>query len=81
MFLYSQSIPSFMKQVFNIIVERGQDGYLISEVVELPGCHSQASSYDELLARTKEAIELYLEVKPDMKVSRFLSLQQVDVEV
>ena len=81
MFLYSQSIPSFMKQVFNIIVEKGEDGYLISEVIELPGCHTQAKSYDELLRRTKEAIELYLEVKPDMKFSRFLSLHKVDIEV
>ena len=35
------------------------DGYLISSVIELPGCHTQAKTYDELLSRTKEAIELY----------------------
>ena len=49
-----------MKTKFNVIVEEGQDGYLISEVVELPGCHTQAKTYDELLKRTKEAILLYL---------------------
>ena len=46
-------------KTFNIIVEQGSDGYLISSVIELPGCHTQAKTYDELLARTKEAIELY----------------------
>lgn len=50
-----------MKQTFTIIVEQGQDGYLVSDVVELSGCHTQAKTYDELMERTREAIELYLE--------------------
>jgi len=45
---------------FNMIIEKGEDGYLISEVVELPGCHTQARNMNELLARTKEAISLCL---------------------
>ena len=70
-----------MAQKFTVLIEQGEDGYLISEVVELPGCHTQAKTYDELLKRTKEAISLYLEVKgqPETK-SKFLSLQQVEVE-
>jgi predicted RNase H-like HicB family nuclease len=48
-----------MPETFNVIVEEGEDGYLISEVVGLPGCHTQARTYDELLKRTKEAINLY----------------------
>ncbi|MAG20341.1 HicB family protein [archaeon] len=45
---------------FNIIIEEGEDGYLISEVIELPGCYTQAKGFDELISRTKEAISLYL---------------------
>ncbi len=56
-----------MTEHFTVIVEEGQDGYLISEVVGLPGCHSQAKTYDELLERTKEAISLYLECKTPME--------------
>ena len=48
-----------MTKEFNMIIEQGEDGYLISEVVELPGCHTQAKSYDELVKRTKKAIYLY----------------------
>ncbi len=68
-------------QTFTIVVEQGQDGYLISEVVELPGCHTQAKTYDELIERTKEAISLYLEVKgvPE-EMTKFLSLQQIEME-
>lgn len=67
---------------FTVIIEKGEDGYLISEVVELPGCHTQAKTYDELMKRTKEAIALYLSVKKhdDIK-TKFFGLQQIDVEV
>ncbi len=71
-----------MTEKFNVIVEQGEDGYLISEVVELPGCHTQAKTYDELIKRTKEAISLYLSAKKSKENKpKFLSLQQVEVEV
>jgi predicted RNase H-like HicB family nuclease len=69
-----------LNKTFNIIVEQGMDGYLISSVIELPGCHTQAKTYDELFARTKEAIELYLDEKKRFKpINRFVSLQQISV--
>ncbi len=70
-----------MGQKFTVIVEQGEDGYLISDVVELPGCHTQAKTYDKLIERTKEAISLFLEVQgiPEVKI-KFLSLQQVEIE-
>ena len=46
---------------FNIIIEKGEDGYLISEVIEISGCHTQAKNFDKLIERTKEAISLCLE--------------------
>ena len=48
-------------KTYNVIIEQGIDGYLISSVIELPGCHTQAKSYDELVIRTREAIQHYLE--------------------
>lgn len=67
-------------KTFNIIVEQGMDGYLISSVIELPGCHTQAGTYDELLSRTKEAIELYLDGIESFKpINKFLGLQQISV--
>lgn len=69
-----------LNKTFNIIVEQGMDGYLISSVIELPGCHTQAKTYDELISRTKEAIELFLDEKKSFKpFSRFVSLQQISV--
>lgn len=69
-----------MSEKFNVIVEKGEDGYLIADVVGLPGCHTQAKTYDELMKRTKEVISLYLkEVKDSRIKSRFLGLQQIEV--
>ena len=69
-----------MVEKFNVIVEQGEDGYLISEVVELPGCHTQAKTYDELIKRTKEAILLYINAKKPLEIKpKFLSLQQIEV--
>ena len=65
---------------FNIIIEQGEDGYLISEVVELPGCHTQAKSLDKLMERTKEAIHLYLECEKEIPKEKFIGLQKISVE-
>ena len=45
---------------FNVIVEQDEDGVSVSEVVGLPGCHTQGRTLGELMERTKEAISLYL---------------------
>jgi len=63
---------------FNIIIEQGEDGYLISEVVGLPGCHTQAKSFDELIKRTKEAISLCLKYEKPLEThERFLGIQKI----
>jgi predicted RNase H-like HicB family nuclease len=48
-----------MKQ-YNIIIEKEEDGWYISEVLELPGCYSQGKTLDELIERTKEAIKSHI---------------------
>lgn len=69
-----------MTQKFTIIIEKDEDGWYVSEVVELPGCHTQAKSLDELMKRTKEAIKAYLEISEDPDVSHtFVGVQQIEV--
>ena len=46
--------------IYNVIIEKDEDGWLVSEVVGLPGCHTQGKTMDELLENTQEAITLYL---------------------
>ena len=69
-----------MKNTFNVIIEEGEDGYLISEVVELPGCHTQAKNLDELMKRTRKAIYLYIKANGKLKTdTKFRGVQQIEV--
>lgn len=52
-----------MIKKFNVVVERDENGYYVASVPELPGCHTQAKTLDELRRRIEEAIKLYLEVE------------------
>ena len=43
---------------FDVVVRRDEDGYYVATVPELPGCHTQSKSLDELMSRIREAILL-----------------------
>jgi len=71
-----------MKRQFTVVIEQDEDGYYVGIVPELPGCHTQAKSLEELKKRIKEAIELYLEVEKDVpKKLNFIGIQKVEVQV
>ncbi len=50
-----------MKDVYTIIIEKDEDGYYVGSIPDLPGCHTQAKSVDQLMDRMEEAIALWLE--------------------
>ncbi|WP_414542107.1 type II toxin-antitoxin system HicB family antitoxin [Nostoc sp. CCY0012] len=71
-----------MKREFNVIIERDADGYFVASVPNLPGCHTQAQTLDELMKRIREAIELCLEFEEDQLESLdFVGIQRVAVEI
>ena len=57
-----------MKRAYNVIIEKDEDGYFVATVPELPGCHTQAKSLDELNQRIKEAIALYLKRRKQSEI-------------
>lgn len=69
-----------MKQVYNVLIEQDEDGWFVSDVFGLPGCHTQAKSLDELMERTKELIVEYLEAKKGERIQeKFIGIQQIEV--
>ena len=48
---------------FGVVVEKDEDGYHVASVPELPGCHTQAKTLDEVMKRIKEAIQACLEAE------------------
>lgn len=51
---------SLAKRQFKVLVERDEDGYFIASVPGLPGCHTQAKTFSELMDRVRDAIRLCL---------------------
>jgi len=68
-----------MKKKYTLIIEKDEEGWLVSEVVELPGCHTQAKSMNQLLERTKEAIQAYLGNEEHKISEEFIGIQQIEV--
>ena len=53
---------------------------LVASVPALKGCHTQAKSYDELIERIKEAIELCLEMEnQDFEPLEFVAGQRITI--
>jgi predicted RNase H-like HicB family nuclease len=70
-----------MKKAFTVIIERDpESGWLVGEVVELPGCYSQAPDIPTLEANMKEAITVYLQATVlEEPFSSFVGTWQVEV--
>jgi predicted RNase H-like HicB family nuclease len=54
-----------MKREFTVVVEQGEDGFLVGSAPALPGCYTQGATMPELLERMREAIELCLSEMED----------------
>jgi predicted RNase H-like HicB family nuclease len=70
----------FLPRQFDVVIERDGEGYYVASVPQLPGCHTQARSLDEVTQRIREAIELCLEVEGAPAQSlEFVGIQRVTV--
>ncbi len=70
-----------MKSAFTMIVERDpESGWLVGEVVELPGCHSQAPDLPALERNIREAITAYLKTAgDDTPTAEFVGTWRIEV--
>ncbi len=68
-------------RTFTLVVERDpESGWLVGEVVELPGCYTQAADLPGLERNVQEAIRAYLEtVEPDGPGTEFVGTWRVEV--
>jgi predicted RNase H-like HicB family nuclease len=66
---------------FTVVIEQDEDGYYVATVPQLKGCHTQAKSLDELMARTKEVIQLCLETgEAESEIAlKFIGVQRLEV--
>jgi len=53
--------PQEMK--LTVVFRRGEDGYIVAECLQLPGCMSQGQDEDEAKRNIADAIQSYLTVR------------------
>jgi predicted RNase H-like HicB family nuclease len=61
-----------------VLLYAGEDGYLVAECPELPGCASQGRTRDDALTNVREAIEGWLDVEAESGAAR-RAVEIVDV--
>lgn len=69
-----------MKRSFTVVVERDPESqWLVGEVVELPGCYTQAPDLPQPEANIREAIGAYLAVaEPEEPLPDFVGTWRID---
>ena len=69
-----------MPRQFDVVIERDPEGYYVASVPQLPACHTQARSLDQVMERIREAIELCLEAEgaPEQDLE-FVGIQRITV--
>jgi predicted RNase H-like HicB family nuclease len=53
-----------------VVLYPGEDGYVVAECPELPGCMSQGRDRADALANIREAVEGWLDVEAESGTSR-----------
>ncbi len=65
---------------FSVVILEDESGGYIAIVPELPGCHTQGDSLDEVMRNVREAIELYLETLSEEEKEELLSRRVVGLQ-
>lgn len=69
-----------MARQFDVVIERDEEGLYVASVPQLPGCHTDATSLDELMVEIREAIQLCLDVQGQEPTNlEFVGIQRVTI--
>ena len=64
---------------FSVVIIEDETGGYVALVPELPGCHTQGDTLEEVMSNIKEAIELYLETLTPEEREELLARKVVGV--
>ena len=65
--------------IFNVTIDRDEDGVWIVECPSIPGCVSQGKTKEEALESIKDAIKLCLEVRSEKGMPLTIETRQIEV--
>lgn len=65
--------------LFNVTIDRDEDGVFVVECPAIPGCVSQGKTKEEALENIKDAITLCLQVRAEKGMPLTIETRQVEV--
>jgi predicted RNase H-like HicB family nuclease len=65
--------------VFNVTIDRDEDGVWVVECPSIPGCVSQGATKEEALENVKDAIRQCLQVRAEKGYPLTIETRQVEV--
>ena len=67
---------------YTVYIEQDEDGVFVGSVPNIPGCHSQGNTIDELMQNMREAIILAVRnTDIDVATGNFVGIQTMAVSV
>ena len=48
---------------YTVLIEQDEDGIYIAKVPDIPGCYTQGKTVEQVMERTREAIQVCLEAE------------------
>jgi predicted RNase H-like HicB family nuclease len=73
--------PMSDQQPYRVYYYTDEDGWIVGEVPELPGCMSQGRTLDELLENIRDAIAGCVAVRRELGMPERVPFQDVTVSV
>jgi predicted RNase H-like HicB family nuclease len=65
--------------IFNVTIDRDEDGVWIVECPSIPGCVTQGKTKEEALENAKDAIKLCLQVRAEKGMPLTIETRQIEV--
>ncbi len=65
--------------IFNVTIDRDEDGVFVVECPSIPGCVSQGKTKEEALDNIKDAIKLCLQVRSEKGMPLTIETKQIEV--
>jgi predicted RNase H-like HicB family nuclease len=65
--------------IFNVTIDRDEDGVFVVECPSIPGCVSQGKTKEEALENIRDAIKLCLQVRSEKGLPLTIETKQIEV--
>ena len=65
--------------IFNVKIDRDEDGVFVVECPSIPGCVSQGKTKEEALENISDAIRLCLQVRAEKGMPLTIETKQIEV--